>query len=101
MAGLFCRFACTRAFWRSDKDNDMGALASPHRRDTASDLEWPGHFLTLYGWMLLVKCAVSLLLPQVGLRSMAVAQRGPATFFAGGILLVCIGLSSAAALIWS
>jgi hypothetical protein len=60
----------------------------------------PGILLTLYGWMLLVKSAVYLLLPQFGLRSSAMAQRGPGTFFTGGILLVCIGLSSAGALIW-
>ncbi|MGL4439671.1 MAG: hypothetical protein ACRCUE_10375 [Bosea sp. (in: a-proteobacteria)] len=60
----------------------------------------PGILLTLYGWLLLVKCAVSLLLPQIGLRSMAMAQRGPATLVVGGILLVSIGLASVAALIW-
>jgi hypothetical protein len=43
----------------------------------------PGILLTLYGWLLLIKCAVSLLLPQVGVRSTAIAQRGPATFVAG------------------
>ncbi len=60
----------------------------------------PGAILTIYGWLLLLKCAVSLLLPQVGLRSMAMAQRGPATFVVGGVVSICIGLASAAALLW-
>lgn len=60
----------------------------------------PGVLLTLFGWMLLIKCMVSLLAPQVGLRSMAMAQRGPATFVAGGTLLMVIGLTSGLALIW-
>ncbi len=60
----------------------------------------PGVLLTLFGWMLLVKCTVALLLPQIGLRSMAMAQRGPAMFVAGGTLLMVIGLASGLGLIW-
>jgi hypothetical protein len=60
----------------------------------------PGVLLTLFGWMLLVKCTASLLVPQIGLRSMAMAQRGPAMFVAGGMLLMIIGLTSGLALIW-
>jgi hypothetical protein len=55
--------------------------------------------LTLFGWLMLVKCAVSLLASQAGLRSMALAQRGQKTFVAGGLLSICIGLASMAALI--
>ncbi|MBC8050932.1 MAG: hypothetical protein H7X92_12430 [Chitinophagales bacterium] len=58
----------------------------------------PGVLLTIYGWLLLIKCTVSLLAPQVGLRSMAMAQQGPKRFVGGGGLLICIGLASAAAL---
>ncbi len=60
----------------------------------------PGIVLTLYGWLLLIKCAVSLWAPQAGLRSMAMAQRGPATFVAGGAALIVVGLASAGALLW-
>jgi hypothetical protein len=60
----------------------------------------PGILLTLFGWMLLIKCTVSLLAPQIGLRSMALAQRGPTMFVAGGALLLVIGLTSELALVW-
>jgi hypothetical protein len=60
----------------------------------------PAVLLTLYGWLLLIKCTISLVVPQVSLRFMVMAQRGPATFVAGGCLLIGIGLASASALIW-
>lgn len=60
----------------------------------------PGLLLTLFGWLLLIKCTVSLLLPHIGLRSMALAQRGFKSFVLGGGLLICIGIASALALIW-
>lgn len=60
----------------------------------------PGVLLTIFGWLLLAKSAVSLLVPQIGLRSMAMSRRGPAGFVVGGGILICIALSSAAAQIW-
>jgi hypothetical protein len=60
----------------------------------------PGMLLTVFGWLLLAKCAVSLLLPRAGLRSMAMAQRGPAGFVLAGCVSMCIGLASATALLW-
>jgi hypothetical protein len=60
----------------------------------------PGVLLTLFGWLLLIKCIVALLLPQIGLRSMAMASRGPWVFVAAGSVLMVIGLTSALALTW-
>lgn len=60
----------------------------------------PAVLLTIYGWMLLLKCTVSLWVPQTGLKSMAMAQRSASTFVSGGIVLIIIGLAAAAALVW-
>ena len=60
----------------------------------------PGIVLTLYGWAQLTKVTVSMLMPEVGLRPMAMARRGDRAFiFAGGVLLA-IGASAGAALVW-
>jgi hypothetical protein len=50
----------------------------------------PGLVLTLYGWALALKCTVSLLAPQIGLRSLAMASRGPRVFVIGGGLLLAM-----------
>jgi hypothetical protein len=54
----------------------------------------PCIILTMFGWLLLAKCAISLLAPQISLRSMAISRRGARAFVPGGLLLICIGLSA-------
>lgn len=51
----------------------------------------PGLVLTLYGWALALKCTISMLVPQIGLRSLAMASRGPRTFVISGVMLVAMG----------
>lgn len=51
----------------------------------------PGLVLTLYGWALALKCTVSLLVPEIGLRSLAMASRGPRAFVIGGGMLLAMG----------
>jgi hypothetical protein len=60
----------------------------------------PGIVLTVYGWLLTVKCAISLLAPQIALRGMGMARRGERTFIGAGVFLCLIGLSAGAALFW-
>ena len=57
-----------------------------------------GIILTLYGWLLLAKVAIALLAPRLGLRSLAMAERGERSFIAAGVVLLAIGASSGAAL---
>jgi hypothetical protein len=47
--------------------------------------------ITIYGWLMLTKVAVSLLFPEAGLRSLAMASRGPRGFILAGCVLVAIG----------
>lgn len=54
----------------------------------------PAVILTLYGYALLLKIVVSLLVPRIGLRSLALADKGDNGFRAGGIVLVALGLLS-------
>ncbi len=60
----------------------------------------PGVILTVFGWLLLIKSAVSLLAPGIGLRSMAISRRGPRAFVSGGLFLICVGLSAFWAAQW-
>jgi hypothetical protein len=60
----------------------------------------PGVMLTVFGWLLLAKCILSLLAPQICLRSMAMSRRGPKAFVSGGLLLICVGLSAFLAALW-
>jgi len=60
----------------------------------------PGILLTIYGWAQLTKVTVSMLAPEIGLRSMAMAGR-PNAFLYGGIMLLVVGASAGAALLWS
>jgi hypothetical protein len=60
----------------------------------------PGIVLTLYGWALLTKVTISMLVPEIGLRSLAMAQRGERAFHFAGILLLAVGAFAAAALVW-
>ncbi len=59
----------------------------------------PGIILTLYGWLALAKCAISLLAPQVGVRSLGLAQ-GSRSFAIAGSFLIAVSFSSGLALLW-
>jgi hypothetical protein len=52
---------------------------------------WPGAVLTAFGWLLVVKGLVGLLLPDKALRSMARGGNSPHGFVAAGVLLLAIG----------
>jgi len=57
------------------------------------DWHWPGILLTLYGHALMAKCALGLLMPQLGLRSLAMAERhGDRGFRIAGAVLLLLGL---------
>lgn len=61
----------------------------------------PGIVLTLYGWAQFAKLWITLLMPELGMRSMGMAQtRGERGFVLGGVMLMAVGLSAGAALIW-
>ena len=60
----------------------------------------PGVVLTIFGWLLLAKCALSLLAPRMGLRLLRMSERGPMAFVWAGGLLTCVGFLSGAALLW-
>lgn len=61
----------------------------------------PAIVLTLYGWALLAKVLIGLLLPQLGMRSMGMPERlGARGFVPAGVALIVVGLSAGAALIW-
>jgi uncharacterized protein YjeT (DUF2065 family) len=52
----------------------------------------PAILLTLYGWALLAKASISLVVsPQLGTRSLRLSQKGDAAFRAGGIGLLAVG----------
>jgi hypothetical protein len=60
----------------------------------------PGIVLTLYGWAQFAKVWLALFVPEIGMRSMAMAQtRGERGFILGGMLLMVVGLSAGAALL--
>ena len=57
--------------------------------------------LTLYGWAMLAKVLLALLAPQIGMRSLAMARtKGERGFVLGGVMLIIVGFSAGAALIW-
>ena len=61
----------------------------------------PGMVLTLYGWAQFTKVWLALLVPEIGMRSLAMAQiKGERGFVIGGLMLIAVGLSAGAALIW-
>lgn len=61
----------------------------------------PGIVLTLYGWAQFAKVWLALFAPEIGMRSMAMAQtRGERGFIIGGVMLLAVGLSAGAALFW-
>ena len=60
----------------------------------------PGIVLTVYGWLLLAKCCISVLMPRIGLRSLAMARKGDSVFVLGGAVLLIIGVTAGMALWW-
>lgn len=61
----------------------------------------PGIVLTLYGWAQLAKVVLAILVPDIGMRSLAMAQgKGERGFIAGGVMLLVVAASSGLALFW-
>jgi len=60
----------------------------------------PAIILSAFGWLLLAKCTVSLLAPQLALRSLGMAHNSPRSFQAAGVGLLVIAAASAWALLW-
>ncbi len=58
----------------------------------------PAIVVTIYGWLLLAKVMVSMLVPEIGLRSLAMASKGPRSFVIAGCALLVIAACAAAAL---
>lgn len=57
------------------------------------DWSWPNIMISLYGHLLLLKVALSLLIPQLGLRSLQQADRsGSVAFVIAGLILILLGL---------
>lgn len=58
----------------------------------------PGIVVTIYGWLLLAKVVLAMLVPAAGLKSLAMASRGPKAFVVAGVLLLAIAAAAGAAL---
>ena len=58
----------------------------------------PAIVLTLYGWLLLLKSCIGLLLPELGMRSLKLSRHGDSAFRAAGVALLFVGLACALAL---
>jgi hypothetical protein len=59
----------------------------------------PAIVLTIYGWLLLIKVAVSLVLPSLPMRALAIPSRSPKrAFVPGGIALLAVAALTAFAL---
>ncbi len=53
---------------------------------------WPGVIITVYGHLLMVKVAISVIFPTVGLMSLRQAEaRGRQAFIPAGLALIAIG----------
>ena len=59
---------------------------------------WPGVVVTMYGYLLGAKIVLSVLAPQIGLRSMRMAAGGDHRFVLGGVMLLGVGAAAGAAL---
>lgn len=56
------------------------------------DWSWPGMIITVYGHLLMTKVAISLLAPQIGMRSLAMAETyGEKGMIKAGVVLVAMG----------
>ena len=60
----------------------------------------PAIVVTIYGWLLLMKVTVGLLLPNLGMASMGIPERAPRSFVPAGVLMLGIGAAAGAALFW-
>lgn len=60
----------------------------------------PAVVVTIYGWLLLLKVTVGLLLPSLGMASMRIPERAPRSFVPAGVLMLLIGAAAGAALVW-
>lgn len=60
----------------------------------------PAIVVTIYGWLLLVKVTIGLLLPDLGIASMAIPERAPRSFIPAGLLMLLIDVAAGAALFW-
>jgi hypothetical protein len=60
----------------------------------------PAIVVTIYGWLLLLKVTIGLLLPNLGMASMAIPERAPRSFVPAGALMLAIGAAGGAALFW-
>lgn len=60
----------------------------------------PGIVVTVMGWLLLAKVAAGLLAPDLALRSMRMAERGPRSFVPAGVGLLVISGFAGAAFLW-
>ena len=58
----------------------------------------PAIVVTIYGWLLLAKVTVSMLVPELGLRSLAMASQGSRAFVFAGCVLLGIAACAGAAL---
>jgi len=57
------------------------------------DWSWPGLVITLYGHLLMLKVALSLTLPELGLKSLQQAQNhGERMFVPAGLGLIALGV---------
>ena len=60
----------------------------------------PAIVVTIYGWLLLLKVTIGLVLPSLGMASMRIPERAPNSFVPAGVLMLAIGAASGAALFW-
>ncbi len=58
----------------------------------------PAIVLTLYGWLLLVKSCIGLLLPDIGMRSLRLSRHGDNAFRGAGIALLIVAAACGLAL---
>ena len=60
----------------------------------------PAIVVTIYGWLLLLKVTIGLVLPSLGMASMRIPERAQNSFVPAGVLMLAIGAASGAALFW-
>lgn len=60
----------------------------------------PAIVVTIYGWLLLLKVVIGLILPSLGMASMSIPEGAPRSFIPAGILMLAIGAAASAALFW-
>jgi hypothetical protein len=58
----------------------------------------PAIVLTVYGWLLLIKSVIGLMLPDLGMRSLRLSRHGEGAFRAAGIALLLVALAAGLAL---